>query len=85
MVMDCIDPGCASAKSGGAGDAGASPSLRDAAIAPPGSTRTGRVFEAPGHRLPSLGDRSPASRRNAILARGLENAVQPVTMTRTGS
>ncbi len=84
MVMDCIDPGGASAKSGGAGDAGAAPSLRDAAIAPPGSTRMGRVFEAPGRRLPLLAMR-PASRRNAILARGLENAVQPVTITRTGS
>ncbi len=67
MVMCCIDPGGASARSGGGGDAGASSSLRDDAIAPPGSTRTGRVFEAPEHRLPSLGDRSPASRRNAIL------------------
>ncbi len=85
MVMVCIDPGCASVRSGGAGDAGASSSLRDAAITPPGSTRTGRVFEAPECRLPSLGDRSPASRRNAILARGLENAVQPVTIARIGS
>ncbi len=84
MVMGCIDPGGASARSGGAGDAGASSSLRDAAIAPPGATRTGRVFEAPGRRLPLLAMRS-ASRRNAILARGLENAVQPVTITRTGS
>ncbi|MEE8204341.1 MAG: hypothetical protein V3R74_11370, partial [Alphaproteobacteria bacterium] len=41
MVMSCIDPGGASARSGGADDAGASSSLRDAAIAPPGSTRTG--------------------------------------------
>ncbi len=84
MVMCCIDPGGASARSGGAGDAGASSSLRDAAIAHPGPTRTGRGFEAPGHRLPLLVMR-PASRRNAILARGLENAVQPVTITRTGS
>ncbi len=84
MVMCCIDPGGASAGSGGAGDAGASPSLRDAAIAPPGSTRGGRVFEAPEGRLPLLAMR-PASRHNAILARGLENAVQPVTITRTGS
>ncbi len=84
MVMNCIDPGGASARSGGAGDAGASSSLRDAAIAPPGPTRTGRVFEAPGRRLPSRAMR-PASRRGAILAQGLENAVQPVTITRTGS
>jgi hypothetical protein len=85
MVMYCIDPGCANAGSGGAGDAGASSSLRDAAIAPPGSARTGRDFEAPERRLPSLGDRSPASRRNAILARDLENAVQSMSIPRTGS
>ncbi len=84
MVMVCIDPGGASARSGGADDAGSSSSLRDAAIAHPGSTRKGRVFENPGRRLPLLAMR-PASRRNAILARGLENAVQPVTITRTGS
>ncbi len=50
----------------------------------PGPTRTGRVFEAPGRRLPLLAMRQ-ASRRGAILAQGLENAVQPVTITRTGS
>ncbi len=50
----------------------------------PGRPGGGRVFEAPGRRLPLLAMR-PASRHNAILARGLENAVQPVTITRTGS
>ena len=84
MLMGCIDPGCASVRSGGAGDAGASSSLRDAAIAHPGSTREGRVFEVLGRRLPPLAMR-PASRRTAILAQGLENSVQPVIIARTGS
>ena len=84
MLMDCIDQGCARARSGGAGDAGASSSLRDAAIGHPGATREGRVFKALGRRLPSL-TMPPASPRTAILAQGLENAVQPVSITRTGS
>ena len=84
MFVDCIDPGCASVRSGGAGDAGASPSLRDAAIGHPGSTPEGRVFKALGRRLPLL-TMPPASPRNAILAQGLENAVQPMSITRTGS
>ncbi len=37
----------------------------------------GRVFKTLGRR--------PASRRGTILAQGLENAVQPVINTRTGS
>ncbi len=84
MLMGCIDPGCPRVRSGGAGDAGASSSLRDAALGHPGSTPEGRVFKAPGRRL-SLLTMPPASPRNAILAQGLENAVQPVSITRTGS
>ncbi len=62
---------------------GAAARLRDAArvcLADP----TGRVFKALGHRLAPLAMR-PASRRGTILAQGLENAVQPVINTRTGS
>ncbi len=84
MLMDCIGPGCPSVRSGGAGDAGASSSLRDAAIGHPGPTRAGRVFKALGRRLPLL-TMPPASPRNAILAQDLENAVQPMIITRTGS
>jgi len=44
----------------------------------------GRLFKAMGRRLTPLAMRQ-ASRRDAILAQGLEKAVQPVTITRTGS
>ncbi|MEE8548340.1 MAG: hypothetical protein V3S74_02570, partial [Alphaproteobacteria bacterium] len=44
----------------------------------------GRVFKALGRRLAPLAMR-PASRRGTILAQGLENTVQPVINTQTGS
>ncbi len=65
MLMGCIDPGCPRVRSAGAGDAGASSSLRDAALGHPGSTREGRVFGALGRRLALL-TMPPASPRSAI-------------------
>ncbi len=44
----------------------------------------GRVFKALGCRLTPLAMRT-ASRRDAILAQGLENAVQPMDSSQTGS
>jgi hypothetical protein len=44
----------------------------------------GRVFKALGRCLPPLA-MLPASRRSAILAQDVENAVQPVFISRTGS
>ncbi len=69
---------------------GASSSLRDAAIAPVWPTRRAAFsqnseFSGPWdvvrHRLRCA--RHPG--HGAILAQGLENAVQPVSNTRTGS
>ncbi len=82
--MGCIDQGGASARSECAGDAvrivkrprrGNRVSLVDP---------KGRDFKALGRRLPPLA-MLPASPRDAILAQDLENAVQPVSITRTGS
>ena len=82
--MDCIDQRGASVRSGGAGDALriGKPSRRGnrVSLVDP----KGRVFKAPGRRLPPLAMRK-ASPRDAILAQGLENAVQPVIITRTSS
>ena len=83
MVMDCIDQGRASVRSGCAGDAlrivkrprrGNRPALVDP---------EGRLFKALGRRLTPLAMRQ-ASRRNAILAQGLEKAVQSITISQTG-
>ncbi len=82
--MDCIGQTDASVRSGGAGDAGriGKPSRRGnrVCLADP----EGRVFKALGRRLAPLAMRA-ASRRGTILAQDLENAVRPVTNTRTGS
>ena len=84
MLMGCIDQRGASVRSGGAGDALriVKPSRRGnrASLVDP----KGRVFKALGHRLPPLAMRK-ASPRDAILAQDLENTVQSVMITRTGS
>ena len=84
MVMSCIDQSNARVRSGWAGDAlcivkHPRRSNRVALVDP-----KGRLFKALGRRLTPLA-MYQASRRDAILAQGLEKAVQPVTMTRTGS
>ena len=90
--MSCIGQTDARARSGGAGDAqGATgrigkPSRRGnrVCLADP----QGRVFKALGRCPAPLAMRPMApwaSRRGTLLAQGLENAVQPVTNTRTGS
>ena len=84
MVVDCIDQGRAGVRSGCAGDA-----LRRIKRPRRGNRVTlldpkGRLFKALGHRLTPLVLR-PASRRDAILAQGLEKTVQPVTISQTGS
>ena len=82
--MSCIDQGHASVRSGWAGDAlcivkrprrGNRVTLIDP---------KGRLFKALERRLTPLA-MDAASRRNAILAQGLEKAVQPVTISQTGS
>ena len=84
MLMGCIDQRDASVRSGGAGDALriGKPSRRGnrVSLVDP----QGRVFKALGRRLPPLAMRK-ASPHDAILAQGLENAVQPVIITQTGS
>ncbi len=84
MVMSCIDQGNASARSGWAGDASRivkRPRRGNRVIL---VDPKGRLFKALGRRLTPLA-MDLASRRDAILAQGLEKAVQPVTITRTGS
>jgi hypothetical protein len=82
--MGCIDQGDASVRSGCAGDA-----LRIVKRPRHGNRVSlvdpeGRVFKALGRRLTPLAMRT-ASRRDAILAQGLENAVQPMDSSQTGS
>jgi hypothetical protein len=84
MLMVCIDQGGGSVRSGCAGDA-----LRIVKRPRRGNRASlidpkGRVFKALGRRPPPLVLR-PASLRDAVLAQGLENAVQTVSITRTGS
>ncbi len=85
MLMVGIDQGGAGVRSGRAGDA-----LR-IVKRPRRRTRAslvdpqGRVFKGLGRRLAPLAMRPPASPRDAILAQALENAVLPVSITRTGS
>ena len=82
--MDCIGQIDARVRSASAGDdlRIVKPSRRGnrVCLADP----EGRVFKALGRRLAPLAMR-PASRRGTILAQGLENAVQPMINTRTGS
>ena len=84
MVMVCIDQGGASVRSGRAGDAGRIGKRprrgNRASLVDP----KGRDFKTLGRRLPPLAMR-PASPRDAILAQGLEIAVQTITITRTDS
>ena len=84
MVVSCIDQGKASVRSGCAGDA-----LRIVKRPRRGNRLAqvdpkGRLFKALGRRLTSLA-MDAASRRDAILAQGLEKAVQSITTTQTGS
>ncbi len=95
--MGCIDQRGAGVGSGGAGDAVCmverrigKPSRRGDRAAP--VDPKGRVFKVLGRRLPPLAmqpGQYGASPRDAILAhglaQGLENTVQPVIMSRTGS
>ena len=83
MVIDCVDKGYTSARSGGAGDA-----MHRQAFA----TRHSFILCQPvGPRLQGLGTSSAgasdahASRRTGLLAQALVNAAQPVTITQTGS
>ncbi len=82
--MDRIGQTDASGRSVGAGDAVpiGKPARRGTRVCP--AEPEGRVFTALGRRPAPLAMR-PASRRGTVLAQGLENAVQPVTNTRTGS
>jgi len=84
MNMGCIDPGGARVRSGGAGDAWASLALSRRGNRASWVDPKGLVFKPLGRRLPPLA-MLPASRRSAILAQDLENAVQPVFIPRTGS
>ena len=95
LVMDCIGQTDASVRSGGAGDPGSAGGFAEASAGRIGKPSrrgnrvcladpAGRVFKALGRRLAPLAMR-PASPRGAILAQDLENAVQPVINTRTGS
>ena len=83
MNMGCIDPGGASAGSGGASDAWASLALSRRGNRASWVDPKGLVFKALGRRLPPLA-MLPASRRGVILVQYLENAVQPMFIPRTG-
>ncbi len=84
MLMGCIDQRAASVRSEGAGAALriGKPLRRDnqVSLVDPKC----RVFKALGRRLPPLAMRK-ASRRDDILAQGLENTVQPMDSSQTGS
>jgi len=82
--MSCIGQTDARVRSGGAGDALpiVKPSGRGTRVCL--ADPQGRVFKALGRRPAPLAMRQ-ASRRGTVLAQGLENPVQPVTITRTGS
>ncbi len=84
MLMGSIDQGGAGVRSGRAGDAGRivkRPRRRArASLVDPQD----RVFKGVGRRLAPLAMR-PASPRDAVLAQALENAVLPISTTRTGS
>ena len=84
MLMGSIDQGGAGVMSGRVGDTGRiakRPRRRTgASLVDP----LGRVFKGLGRRLAPLAMR-PASPRDAILAQALENAVLPISITRTGS
>ena len=84
MLMGSIDQGGAGVRSGRVGDAGRiakRPRRRTgASLVDP----QGRVFKGLGRRPAPLAMR-PASPRDAILAQTLENAVLPISTTRTGS
>ena len=84
MVMSCIGRTDARVRSGGAGDAVriVKPARRGPRVCP--ADPQGRVFKALGRRPAPLAMRQ-ASRRGTVLAQGLENPVQPVAITRTGS
>jgi len=84
MVAVCIDQGNASVRSGWAGDA-----LRIVKRPRRGNRVSlidpeGRDFKTLGRRLTPLAMR-PASRRDAILAQGLEITVQITTISWTDS
>ena len=82
--MSCIDRGDASVRSGWAGDALSivKHPRRGNRVSP--VDPKGRLFKALGRRLTPLVLR-PASRRDAILAQGLEKTVQSTTISQTGS
>ncbi len=82
--MDCIGQTGARVRSGGAGDAVriVKPSRRGNRACP--ADPEGRVFKTLGRRPAPLAMR-PHPGHGAILAQGLENAVQPVINTRIGS
>ena len=82
--MSCIDQGKASVRSGCAGDA-----LRIVKRPRRGNRVSlvdpkGRLFKALGCRSTPLA-MDAASRRDAILAQGIERAMQPTTISQTGS
>ncbi len=84
MLMGSIDQRGAGVRSGRASDAGCivkRPRRRArASLVDP----QGRVFKGLGRRLAPLAMRRP-SPRDAILAQALDNAVLPISITRTGS
>ena len=82
--MDCIDQGDASVRSGWASDALRIVKRRRRGNLVSPVDPKGRLFNALGRRLTPLA-MNAASWHDAILAQGLEKAVQPATTTRTGS
>ena len=84
MVTGCIDQGKASVRSGCAGDA-----LR--IVKRPRRGNRLALIDPKGHLFKALGRRpaplamNAASRRDAVLAQGLEKTVQPVNISQKGS
>ena len=89
MLMGSIDQGGAGVRSGRAGDAvrivkRSRRRTRASLVDPPGRVFKGLAKGGLELRPPPLA-MLPASPRDAVLAQALENAVLPVSITRTGS
>ena len=84
MLMNCIDRRGARVRRGCAGDAGSIVKQPQRGTRASPDDPKGRVLNGLGRRPAPLA-MLPASPRNTLLAQTLENAVQSISITRTGS
>ena len=84
MLMNCIGQRNERVRRGCAGDAGGIVKRPQRGTRASPVDPKGRVLKGLGRRLASLA-MPPASPRNTFLAQTLENTVQSISITRTGS